>query len=128
MSHWYEKNGKPKYTIVGANGKERDTTLRDARKLNLFPSTTTVLNELSAPGLERWKIDQAMQAVLTLPRNAGESLDEFKRRALIDSGEQARKARERAEERLRKGTDVDWDRARVSLEKAITRLQVAGKS
>ena len=42
--------------------------------------------------------------------------------------ERAKKARERAEERLRRGTDVDWDRARVALEKAITRLQVASKS
>jgi F-type H+-transporting ATPase subunit epsilon len=39
--------------------------------------------------------------------------------------ERARKARERAEQRLRGGGDVDWDRARVSLEKALARLQVA---
>lgn len=30
--HWYSKEGEPKYTIIGANGKERNTTLRDAKK------------------------------------------------------------------------------------------------
>ena len=28
--HWYGRNGEPAYTIVGANGKARPTTLRDA--------------------------------------------------------------------------------------------------
>ena len=32
--HWYDHDGKPMYTIVGANGKERNTTLRDAKKEN----------------------------------------------------------------------------------------------
>ncbi len=42
--------------------------------------------------------------------------------------ERARRARERAEGRLRAGgSDVDWDRAGASLERAIVRLQVAGK-
>lgn len=40
----------------------------------------------------------------------------------------AKQAREQAEEQLRKGTDVDWERARASLEKAIVRLQVAQKA
>ena len=30
--HWYDHEGKPMYTIVGVNGKERNTTLRDAKK------------------------------------------------------------------------------------------------
>ena len=62
-----------------------------------------------------------------LPDRVSVLADIAERAEDIDS-ERARKARDRAEERLRKGTDVDWDRARVSLEKAITRLQVAGKS
>jgi len=41
--------------------------------------------------------------------------------------ERARKARERAEALLKKGTDVDWDMARVALEKSMIRIQVAGK-
>jgi F-type H+-transporting ATPase subunit epsilon len=43
--------------------------------------------------------------------------------------ERAQEARERAEGRLRGGADgdVDWDRARVALDKALVRLQVASK-
>ena len=61
-----------------------------------------------------------------LPDRVSVLADIAERAEDIDT-ERAAKARERAEERLRKGTDVDWDRARVALEKAITRLQVAGK-
>ena len=31
--HWYTQEGDPMYTVIGANGKERNTTLRDARKI-----------------------------------------------------------------------------------------------
>jgi F-type H+-transporting ATPase subunit epsilon len=39
--------------------------------------------------------------------------------------DRARRARDRAAERLKKGGDVDWDRARASLEKAIVRIRLA---
>ena len=42
--------------------------------------------------------------------------------------ERARRAKERAEERLKKtGQDVDYTRAEIDLERAITRLRVAEK-
>ena len=42
--------------------------------------------------------------------------------------DRAQKARSRAEERLKKPEDVDWDRARASLEKAFMRIQVSRKA
>ena len=30
--HWYDKTGEAAYTVVGSNGKERNTNLKDARK------------------------------------------------------------------------------------------------
>jgi hypothetical protein len=93
--HWYGKNGEPKYSIIGKNGKERSTTLRDAREYGLVPSVTTILKMEAAPALERWKIQQACLACMTLPRIADESDDTFMARALKDSQEQARKAAER---------------------------------
>ena len=42
--HWYTRTGAPMYTVKGANGKERNTTLRDARKYDLVPLVTTILN------------------------------------------------------------------------------------
>jgi len=94
--HWYDgKTGAPAYTIVGANGKERAVTLRDARKLGLVPSVTTILRQEASPGLERWKIQQALMSAMTLPRTPGEEDGAFMARALKDSQEQARKASER---------------------------------
>lgn len=88
-THWYSPKGEPAYTIIGKNGKERNVNLRDARELNLVPSVTTILGVAAKPALENWKIDQALMAALTLPRDEGESLDDFMKRAKMDSKQQA---------------------------------------
>ena len=97
-THWYSQAGEPVYTVIGKNGKERNTTLRDARKLNLAPSVTTIMSVAAKPALENWKIDQALMAALTLPRLEGESLDDFMLRAKSDSKEQAIQAAQRGTE------------------------------
>ena len=48
-NHWYTRDGVPRYTVMGKNGKERNTTLRDARTENLVPSVTTVCEEVPRP-------------------------------------------------------------------------------
>jgi len=83
--HWYTQEGEPMYTIVGANGKERNTTLRDARKEQLVPSVTTVLSMVAKPSLENWKINQALNSALTLQKDEDESLEEFAYRCKQDS-------------------------------------------
>ena len=83
--HWYTQEGEPMYTIIGANGKERNTTLRDAKKENLVPSVTTILGMIAKPSLENWKINQALNSALTLDRYEGESLDSFSYRCKHDS-------------------------------------------
>jgi hypothetical protein len=67
--HWYKKDGSPAYTTIGKTG-ERATTLRDARKLGLLPSVTTINGMLSKAGLDTWKQQQVLLAALTLPRLA----------------------------------------------------------
>lgn len=94
-THWYDKDGKPCYTVIGKNGNERPTTLRDARKTNLLPSVTSIIGVVAKPGLENWKIDQALMAALTLPKHEDESLDDFMKRAKYDAREQAIKAAQR---------------------------------
>lgn len=94
MSHWYERDGSPRYTIVGKNGKERDTTLRDARQLGLVPSVTTVLDVLNKAALVEWKVKQGILAALTLPRQAGETDESYLARVLDDSKQQAIQAAE----------------------------------
>jgi hypothetical protein len=93
--HWYRKTGEPAYTMIGKNGAERPTTLRDARKEGLVPSVTSIIRCAAAPGLTNWMIDQAIMAALTLPRLEGENDTDFMARIKADSKEQARKAAER---------------------------------
>lgn len=84
-SHWYFPSGVPLHEVPRADGKgQRPTSLRDARKLGLFPSVTNVLSILAKPGLDAWKQEQAILAALTLPRNEEETLDDFAKRVLVD--------------------------------------------
>ena len=92
--HWYTLDGKPMYSIIGKNKKERSTTLRDARKLNLVPSVTTILDVAAKPGLVNWQINQGIHAALTLDRQVDESDEQFLYRVRQDSKEQGLKAAE----------------------------------
>ena len=93
--HWYQQDGTPCYEVPNkSNGGMRATTLRDAKKLNLVPSVTTVLNILAKPGLEQWKQKQVLMSALTLPKIDGETLDEYAARVLQDGAEQAKQAAE----------------------------------
>jgi hypothetical protein len=93
--HWYDREGRPAYQVKSKDGSLRNTTLRDARKLNLVPSVTTIIRCAAAPGLERWKQDQVLHAALTLPRGPTEPEAEWISRVWSDSKETARKAAER---------------------------------
>ncbi len=66
--HWYAKDGKPAYTQITASGKnkgkERPTTIRDARKQSLLPSVTTIASILDKPALTHWKIGRAVDMIL----------------------------------------------------------------
>jgi hypothetical protein len=92
--HWYTKDGSPAYTTIGKTG-ERPTTLRDARKLGLLPSVTTINGMLSKAGLDTWKQQQVLLAALTLPRSEGESEQEWLARVMQDSKATGREAAER---------------------------------
>lgn len=113
-SHWYTKDGVPKYEVP-CTSKEgnRPTNINDARKLDLVPSVTLILNQLSKPGLEVWKSRQLLEASLTLPRLKDETLDDYATRVIEDSKAQSLKARDR-------GTDLhaaieDYIRGQTSL-------------
>jgi hypothetical protein len=90
--HWYTREGVPMYTIEAAKGGMRNTTLRDARKLNLVPSVTTILNVASKPQLTVWLQQQVLLAALTLPRKEDEPEKAYLDRIINDSKEQGRAA------------------------------------
>jgi len=79
-SHWYAKDGSPCHEIGG-----RAVGLRDARRLGLLPSVTSILKVVARPALETWKQNQAVLSALTLPRKPGESDDDFAGRVVKDS-------------------------------------------
>jgi|TARA_R100001530_G_scaffold85252_1_gene59423 hypothetical protein len=83
--HWYTQEGDPMYTIVGVNGKKRNTNLRDAKQLGLVPSVTTIIGMIAKPSLENWKIDQALKSAITLKQLDGESFNTFLYRCKKDA-------------------------------------------
>ena len=91
--HWYAQDGSPAYEIEGKTGL-RPTTLRDARKLNLSPSVTTIIRCADAPALNNWKQRQILMAALTLPKIEGEDTETYAQRIVRDSQEQANTARD----------------------------------
>jgi len=93
--HFYLPDGSPAYRIVGKNGKERNSTVKDAREHGLLPSVTTIIGCASKPALDVWKQQQAILSALTLPRLEGESEEDWLSRVVADSKETAKQAAER---------------------------------
>lgn len=92
--HYYRPDGTPAYTIIGKNGKERATTVRDAREHGLLPSVTTICSVVAKPGLVSWQIDTAILAALTATRRDGEPDADFIARIKREAKEQSFKAAE----------------------------------
>lgn len=93
-SHWYTQNGKPAYSMTTKEGKQRSTTLRDARKLNLLPSVTTIFNIMAKHGLERWKISKAIESALATSRDPNEPTDRWHDRIIERSKKETSEAAE----------------------------------
>ncbi|MBQ9343787.1 MAG: PD-(D/E)XK nuclease family protein [Kiritimatiellae bacterium] len=86
--HWYTREGAPAYAVAKKDGSgERPTTLRDAKKLGLLPSVTTVLGILDKPQLTTWKVKTAIRAALDVARADGEELEAWVDRVVERAGE-----------------------------------------
>ena len=83
-AHWYHQTAKPAYTMEVTTGKNagqtRNTTLRDARKLNLLPSITGILRCYPKAQLDKWIKEQAVLARHNNPppEEAAAPLDSFR--------------------------------------------------
>jgi hypothetical protein len=83
--HWYDaKTGAPRYTTTGKNGKERNTTLRDAKANpgTLVPSVSTINSQLSKAGLNTWFQTEAIKAAAENPRGLQEEEKDYIARIL----------------------------------------------
>jgi hypothetical protein len=96
--HWYcAITGKPRYTTIGKNGKERSTTLRDAKSApgTLVPSVSTILGQLSKAGLDTWKQTEAIKTAAEYQRYEDEEEKDWIFRVLELSKRKSREAAER---------------------------------
>lgn len=71
-AHWYHANGMSQHTIETAEGATRNTNLRDARKLGLFPSVTEILKILANYGITKWYQGMLLEAAWTMPNHRRE--------------------------------------------------------
>ena len=94
-THWYRQDGGPQYTVPAKDGSDRPTTLRDARKMDLVPSVTTIMKVAAKPGLEQWKLEQMLLAAMTLPMRPDEPEKAYIARIVADSKESGKQAAER---------------------------------
>ena len=126
-SHWYTKTGESAYQVEAKNGEMRATTLRDARKLDLVPSVTTILGVASKPALNTWLQTQVLLSALTLPRGFQESEKDWLERVMADSKVQGKQAAERGtaihgviESFFEQRHSQEWPEYVHNVDKAIT--------
>lgn len=112
--HWYTGEGESAHVVIGKNGKERNTTVADARQMGLYPSVTSILSIMDKPQLTSWKIEQAIMSSLTLPKEEDETLETYARRVVKDSKESTTKAAEH-------GTKMHVELENILLGRAVSR-------
>jgi len=93
--HWYKPDGTPAYEIEKAKGGLRPATLRDARKLGLFPSVTGVIREAAQPGIVWWLNENMAKAAVKVQRLADESEESWLGRIRLEANVLGELARER---------------------------------
>lgn len=94
-SHWYHRDGTSCHTVIAkTSGLPRPTTVRDARALNLIPSVTNILGMKAKPGLDTWKLDNAIMSALNTPQNPGEDEKDWHSRIADESDRIGREAAE----------------------------------
>lgn len=92
-AHWYHRNGDSCHTVTGkSTGLPRQTTVADARKLDLIPSVTNVLGMKAKPALMTWLQDNAILSALNTPQNPGESEADWHSRIAEESNKVGKEA------------------------------------
>lgn len=93
-SHYYEHfNGvfRPCHQVPAKKGGMRNTNRTDAVRMRLFPSVSNVNGVVAEPGLNNWKLTQAILSAITLPR-ARERQDSYYQRCIKELGQRANDA------------------------------------
>lgn len=78
MAHYYWPDGRTQHTIIGKNGKERDTIITDAKEMGLLASFSGVEKAIMvADGLQRWKEDEIIKFAAENPWDGEQPLEEW---------------------------------------------------
>jgi hypothetical protein len=80
-NHWYNLDGTPCHTING-----HKTTLRDARKLNLIPSVTSVMSIMAKDRVADWKVEEALKLAFSMTPAKGADFSVWAQ-AVLDASE-----------------------------------------
>lgn len=102
--------------------------------LGVLPGHAALFSELKIGEVgykkgSQWTFLSVAWGFVEILSNQVRILAETAERASEIDAERAKRAKERAEQRLvRTGEQIDYDRALVALERAIVRLQVSGKA
>lgn len=96
-NHWYDHSGNPVYQVQKSKGDGyRDTTMRDARKMHLYPSVTTIIRTSNKPSLNTWLNNQIIDACAEWPFNpATMDREEWEKKIRIIYSAYASKAAEK---------------------------------
>jgi hypothetical protein len=96
--HWYDRDGNPRYTVIGKNGKERNTNVTDAKTHGLVPSVTSILKLAAAPGLVNWQKEQVAKAAYKFPPRQEDDESAYLDRILAEAEKLSTEARDRGSE------------------------------
>lgn len=92
-AHWYTASGAPAHRQPRKDGEgDRVTTVRDAKRLRLYPSVTSVLSVMAKPGLDQWKLKQVACAAAQSPKKDKETEEYYATRIIDAAFEQVDKA------------------------------------
>lgn len=93
-AHWYKADGTPMFEVPTANGKGmKKPDIRDAVKLGLYPSVTTVLKCIDKPFLTAWFKNQVLDAAIDCSHAVfdmeNRPLGDIDRRPIMDRSDEA---------------------------------------
>lgn len=76
-ARWYEKSGLPLLEVEAASGVMRPPTLADARKLDLAPSVTSILQIKAKHAIQAWRENNLLLQALTMTKPDGMDLNKW---------------------------------------------------
>jgi hypothetical protein len=88
QAHYYDVDGTPRHTVIGSTtNRERNATIRDAKKHGWLPSVTTVIKGgMPTPyGLVLHEARSIADQLMTLPRGENETDDEYIQRVQAEA-------------------------------------------